>query len=160
MGGMSRAFTKEDDAGDDLLERPLPPGPNYVTPRGLGLLEEAAKTLVDRRRAVVAAGGDVKTIDRDLRYLEARLNSAKVIPPGQGAEIRFGARVRLRDDTGTETAFQIVGEDEARTDPALLSWSAPLANSLFGAKEGDSVTWEGGETPVQYRVIEVGYGVG
>jgi transcription elongation GreA/GreB family factor len=157
---MSRAFTKEDDAGDDLPERPVPAGPNYVTPRGLSLLEDAARELVEKRRAAVASGGDVKTIDRDLRYLEARMNSARVIPAGNGPEIRFGARVRVVDETGTESAFQIVGEDEARTDPALLSWTAPLANALFGAKEGDRVRWDGGETPTTFRVIEVRYGAG
>jgi hypothetical protein len=38
---MSRAFTKEGDAGDDLPERPVSQGPNYVTPHGLELLRAA-----------------------------------------------------------------------------------------------------------------------
>ena len=40
---MSRAFVKENDlehAGIDIPERPLSDEPNYVTPRGLKLLNQ------------------------------------------------------------------------------------------------------------------------
>ena len=91
---MSRAFTKETDAGDDLPERPVPAGPNYVTPRGLELLKEAARKLAERRKEAQADGGDLAPIDRDLRYLEARINGATLVPRGKGPEARFGAHAR------------------------------------------------------------------
>src|SRR5579885_1649505 len=105
---MSRAFTKEDDAGDDLPERPVPEGPNYVTPRGLELLRAAVRELVAAR---ARPGADLKRVDRDLRYLETRIDSAIVVPRGSGGEARFGARVTLRDSAGKTRTFQIVGED-------------------------------------------------
>src|SRR5690348_3384169 len=139
---MSRAFTKEDDAGEDLPERPVSRGPNYVTPRGLELLKAAAADVIEKRRKALAAGGDVKPFDRDLRYFEARINGATVVPPGSGPEIRFGARVSLEDAAGRRKTFRIVGEDEARTAPDFLPWSAPLAHAMLGAKAGDMFSWE------------------
>lgn len=154
---MSRAFTKEDDAGEELPERPVPRGPNYVTPKGLSLLKTAAAELIARRKQAVAAGGDLKPIDRDLRYLEARINSAIVVPPGAGPEIRFGARVTLEDEDGGRKTFQIVGEDEARAGSDLLSWSAPLVHAMLGLKTGDAFSWEGPDGAVRYKVVALEY---
>jgi transcription elongation GreA/GreB family factor len=153
---MSRAFTKEDDAGEDLPELPVPEGPNYVTPRGLELLKKAGKDLVARREREKAGGNDVARLDRDLRYLEARINAAIVVPPGSGAEIRFGARVTLEQEGGQPQTYRIVGTDEARSDASrLLNWSSPLALALMGAKAGDTVSWEGPETVNRARVLSV-----
>jgi transcription elongation GreA/GreB family factor len=150
---MSRAFTKEDDAGDDLPERPVPEGPNYVTPRGLELLRAAVTQLVAMRKSA----SDLKPIDRDLRYLEARIDSAIVVPKGSGTEARFGAAVTLKDEAGAVRTFRIVGEDEARGDPGLMPWSAPLARAVLGAKAGDSVAWEGPEGVARYEIVRVDY---
>ena len=100
----------------------------------------------------------MKAIDRDLRYLEARIGSAIVVPPGKGPEARFGARVTLQDPSGAVKTFQIVGEDEARTDPsALIPWSAPLAQSMLGAKPGDPVTWQSPDALIRYIIASVQY---
>jgi transcription elongation GreA/GreB family factor len=151
---MSRAFTKEDDAGDELHERPVPAGPNYVTPRGLELLRAAAQDLIARR----PKAQDKAPIDRDLRYLEARLSSAIVVAPTPSLEIRFGAKIVLEDEAGARLSYQIVGEDEAREDPAkFLSWTSPLAQALLGAKKGDAVSWEGPEKTASYKILFVDY---
>jgi transcription elongation GreA/GreB family factor len=155
MNLMSRAFTKEDDAGDDMPERPVPSGPNYVTPRGLALLHEEGRALLARKKE---AGPDaVKAIDRDLRYIEARITSAIVVPPGASNEVRFGARVTYKDDAGQEKIFQIVGEDEARGDKTKLPWSAPLAHAMLGAKPGDGVSWKSDDGVNQYMIVSVDY---
>lgn len=151
---MSRAFTKEDDAGDELPERPVPEGPNYVTPRGLELLRSAVLELVAERGR---PGADLKRVDRDLRYIEARIDSAIVVPRGGGAEARFGARVALRDGAGKVQTFQIVGEDEAREGTQFLPWSAPLANAVLGRKAGDEVSWEGPEGTARLTLVSVEY---
>ena len=155
-GAVSRAFTKEDDAGEDLPEMPVPEGPNYVTPRGLELLKAAGRELVARKK--LATPDTVKPIDRDLRYLESRINSAIVVPRGAGPEIRFGARVTLEEEGGQKTTFQIVGDDEARTGGEFLSWSAPLALAMLGARQGDTVAWEGPDAVVRYKVLSVDFG--
>lgn len=154
---MSRAFTKEDDAGEDLPEQPIPAGPNYMTPRGLELMREKARALADRRKKEAAVGGDLRPIDRDLRYLEARVNSAIIVPPGSGSEIRFGATVTTEDTAGQKQTFQIVGEDEARTGPQFLAWSAPLVFAMLGSKAGDTVTWDGPDGAQTYKILKVEY---
>lgn len=151
---MSRAFTKEDDAGEDLPERPVPQGPNYVTPRGLELLKQEGQRLVERK-AKAKPGDDVRPIERDLRYLEARITSAIVVPPGSGDEVRFGARVTIETEKGLRQTFTLVGEDEARTDSSFLAWSAPLASEMFGLKAGDEFIWDGPDGPVRNKIISV-----
>ena len=150
---MSRAFTKEDDAGDDLPELPMPEGPNYVTARGVELLRAAVHDLMARR----AKAADPKPIDRDLRYLAARIDSAIIVTHGSGPEARFGAAVTLKDENGAITTFRIVGEDEARAGSDLMPWSAPLAQAVLGAKAGDNVSWEGPDGPARYVVVSVAY---
>ncbi len=157
---MSRAFTKEDDAGEDLPERPVPSGPNYVTPRGMSLLKKWGEELVSRRKKVAAENGDLRPIDRDLRYLEARISTATMVPTGSGAEIRFGALVTIQNETGARRAFQIVGEDEARTDDdAFIPWSGPLSMAVFGSKAGDIVTWDTPNGPQTLKIISVDFTV-
>jgi transcription elongation factor GreB len=152
---MSRAFTKEDDAGEDVPEKPVPSGPNYVTPRGLTMLQDAARDIVARREKALAAGDEVKTMDRDLRYLEARIGSAIPVPKGAGDEARFGATVTLEDEAGQRRTFTIVGEDEARTSNDFMPWSAPLALAVMGARPGEMATWEAPEGVVRHRVVAV-----
>jgi len=154
---MSRAFTKEDDASEDLPELPIPLGPNYMTPRGLAMMQAAGCELVARKAAEAAKGGDLRPIDRDLRYLEARMNSAILVPTGAGPEARFGAMVTIETADDSRQSFQIVGEDEARSDSSCLSWSSPLASAMFGAKAGDTISWERPDTVVRAKIIGVEY---
>jgi len=151
---MSRAFTKEDDAGEDLPERPVPAGPNYVTARGLELLKQAGDELVRRKKNAVE-GEDLRPIDRDLRTLEARVTSAIVVPPGTGEEVRFGARVTLEDQKRKRKTFQIVGEDEARPNEDFLPWSSPLVSALLGGKAGETVTLDEGDAKAVTKIISV-----
>ena len=128
-----------------------------MTPRGLELLKSEGQRLADRKAAAVAAGDDVKPIDRDLRYLEARLNSAIVVPRGAGPEARFGARVTIENENGEEQSFQLVGDDEARTDSVFLSWSSPLALAMMGAKAGETISWDGPDGPIRRKIVDVTY---
>lgn len=154
---MSRAFTKEDDAGDDLPERPISWAPNYMTPRGVRLMKTEAQALLEKKKKAQAEGGDTRPFDRDLRYLEARVNSALVVPPGAGHQIRFGAVFTIENEKGERSTYQIVGEDEARTDSKFIAWTAPLVNELFGAEPGEIINCELPEGNQKYKVIEVHY---
>jgi transcription elongation factor GreB len=49
----------------------------------------------------------------------------------------------LRLPSGGAQVFRLVGEDEAHATPGLLSWTAPLAQSLLGRRAGDSVPFQG-----------------
>ncbi|MFH1726552.1 MAG: GreA/GreB family elongation factor [Elusimicrobiota bacterium] len=161
---MSRAFVKEegDQYGDELPERPVPPGPNYVTPRGKTLLRERVLDLEAERKRLVS--GDVTTakqrrpVERDLRYFEARLESAIVVDPAkqEPGVVRFGASVKTREPDGNTRAFTIVGHDEADAEAGTVSWSSPLAEAVLGAKPGDKATWlrPAGETTIEILEVE------
>jgi transcription elongation GreA/GreB family factor len=55
--------------------------------------------------------------------------------------VSFGSRVTIRRGTAVVTV-SIVGEDEADPKAGLISWTAPLARALDGAKVGEEVNLE------------------
>ena len=148
---MSRAFVNEDAGNDrpDLPERPVPPGPNFVTPRGLDALKndlaalqaerQALKTRPDRLDKLAEAAAE-----RDIRWLEARLKAAVVIDPANHdlGEVAFGLSVTVSDPDGIETTYEITGEDEADATRHRIAPASPLARALLGTRVGDLVTWK------------------
>jgi transcription elongation GreA/GreB family factor len=164
---MSRAFVKEENealAGEELPERPVSSGPNYVTPAGFERLRARVDELHAEHARLKRVAEDfdrprLSQVERDLRYFEARLESA--IPVDLGAQppdqVRFGASVKAEDESGATPTFTIVGEDEADVVHGKVSWQSPLATALMGAKVGDTVTWRrpAGETTLE--VLAIGY---
>lgn len=75
--------------------------------------------------------------------IEAKLGNAQVVDVttlNADGKVVFGATVRLSDaDTGQESRYQIVGEDEADSKLGLISIHAPIARALIGKREGDVV---------------------
>jgi transcription elongation GreA/GreB family factor len=141
---MSRAFVKEDtgETFQDLPDRPVSEHANYVTERGLALIEaEVARLQRDHAAAQAAEDrGQVAKIARDLRYWTARRATAELIPPPVDiSEVRFGSTVTLGRDDGRQQTFRIVGEDEADPGAGTLSHASPLARALFGHRVGDVV---------------------
>jgi len=165
---MSRGFVKEDDlelAGTDLPERPLSPHANYVTPAGLQQLQQTLKTLESARSQYAArkeepsAQQKLAEIDRDLRYVVARLESAQLVEPAQQPRhtVLFGAKVQVEDETGQQSAFQIVGEDEADIAQQKVSYVSPVAKALLGRKVGDSTLWQRPAGPLQLDILTIEY---
>ncbi len=149
---MSRAFVREsDEDGSALPERAVSPHPNFVTPRGLTAIETRVRGLEAERQAARAANDAAlrARVERDLRYWSARRASARVVGPAAVTErVRFGMRVTLELDTGVRQVFRLVGEDEADAAQGLLSWMAPLAQSLLGKEAGESVPYQGTEAQI------------
>lgn len=149
---MSRAFTRESDDDPGVLpERPVSSHPNLVTPSGRAAIEARLRSL-ESELATARAGGDSAQrarIERDLRYFTQRLASARVVAPGNAPDrVRFGVRVTLRNASGAEQSFRLVGEDEADAARGLLSWVSPLAQALLGHEPGDTVRFQTGELEV------------
>jgi transcription elongation GreA/GreB family factor len=148
---MSRAFVRESDADPGQLpDRPISPHPNFVTRRGLAAIEGRVRELEAERQAArerddaaLRAG-----VERELRYWSARRASARVVEPTAADRVRFGMRVTLRLPTGSTQAFRLVGEDEADATHGLISWTAPLAQSLLGREAGESVPFQGVEAEI------------
>ena len=146
---MSRAFVKEGDGSlDPLPDLPLSPHPNWVTPRGLADLQARLRARQEDLAALRARAERLDKLpeaaaERDIRYLEARLRTAQVIDPAEQPldEVVFGLRVRVADEEGRESTYEITGEDEADAARGWIAPHSPLARALIGAGVGDVVTW-------------------
>jgi transcription elongation factor GreB len=161
---MSRGFVKEDDLAENTVipERRISEHPNYVTPRGLNLLEGRVAELINERsllqdRDEANTRERLARVDRDLRYYVARLESAKLVPSLSQAppQVTFGCRVTVATPDGEENTYTLVGEDEADIDYGLVSWVSPLSKALLGAREGDQVLWRRPAGDVALEVVEI-----
>ena len=186
---MSKAFTKEDDSETEADEPdtpdPLPQGlKNYVTPNGLRLLRDELDQLrrVERPKVVevvawAAGNGDrsengdyiygkkrLREIDRRLRYLLKRIDSAEVVDPARQKaldRVFFGATVTYVDADGDldaeESSLRIVGIDEASAERGEVSWVSPIARALMKAEEGDVVALQTPKGSKRLEVVKIAY---
>jgi transcription elongation factor GreB len=162
---MNRAFVKDgNEDRSELPERPLSDAPNYVTPEGMRLLREKVEILTHEHGQLREAAEDADKLrlavnERDLRYFQARLESAIVVDAADApqGEVHFGATVKTEDEDGEVGRFTIVGEDEADVTHGKISWLSPLAKALIGSKTGDTVTWNRPAGSTTLEVLEIGY---
>lgn len=149
---MSRAFVKEqDDAPEELLERPVSANPNFVTARGLHLIEEALETLRKAQTQAQVEGDKaaVARAARDLRYwLQRRASAQLVAPPAELKTVAFATRVTILREDGRRQRFAIVGEDEADPAQGLIAYASPMARALLGKAVGEFAEAPGGEVEI------------
>jgi len=134
---MSRAFVKESAESGRPPERMVDEGPNLVTPEGMAQIEAH----VARIEAALKTETNVllhETLERDLRYWSQRKLTAEVVPPSSDGTVAFGSTVTV-ERKGKKQTFRIVGIDEADAAKGLISFRAPLAQAVMGAREGDVV---------------------
>ena len=150
---MSKAFTKEDAGGEDVVvprRVPLPAGtPNYVTRRGLQLLREELtawemeRARLQVQRAASASHEDARRlaiVTAREKALKERIGGAQVVEPplgGAADTVRFGTLVTLRGPEGAVRHYRIVGVDEANPGEGRLAFTSPLARALLGRQVGD-----------------------
>lgn len=98
-------------------------------------------------------------IEGRIKELEGLLSLAEVIDPTRlSGSIKFGATVKVVDeDSGDEKTYQIVGETEADIENGLLNIRSPLARSLIGKEEGDSVDVKTPGGNRSYEILSVRY---
>lgn len=182
---MSKAFTRESEGeeDDELVSEgsPVPPGTkNYMTRAGHRQMREEFERLikVDRPELVrvvawAASNGDrsengdyiygkkrLREMDRRIRFLTKRLETAEVVDPQQQAgldRVFFGATVTVCDSAGEESSYQIVGFDEADASSGRISWISPLAKALMKAREGDMVKVQTPSGLRELEVVEISY---
>lgn len=165
---MSKAFTKEDSGGEDLL---LPPRPRsmsgekrYITLEGYRSLQEELEALTapaPPQKDTPAHEGEARARERARRaqQLATILEEVQVVSPEapDDERIYFGAWVTLEDEEGEETTYRIVGPDEADVKEGRLSVESPLARALLGKEEGESVRVERPRGAIEYTVTGVSY---
>jgi transcription elongation GreA/GreB family factor len=140
---MSRAFTKETAESAPPPERMVEDGPNPVTPEGLAQIDGH----IARIEAAMQTEANVllrETLARDLRYWTRRKASAELAPPPEGDTVGFGSTVDI-SRAGREQRLRIVGVDEADPARGLISFRAPVAAAILGAREGDLIEGPLGE---------------
>src|SRR5262249_16106993 len=182
---MSKAFVKETDDEADLPDQ-LPAVPagfkNYMPPGGPRRMQDELRQLlrVERPKVVetvawAAGNGDrsengdyiygkrrLREIDRRIRFLSKRLESAEVVDPNQQRnrdQVFFGATVTYVNTRGTEMTITIVGIDEADLDRGQVSWLSPIARALMKAHQGDIVDFPAPAGVDQIEVLAIRYGV-
>lgn len=180
---MSKAFVKETGEEPDLPEEApeLPAGlKNYMTPQGHRQMQEELQRLLreDRPKMVevvswAAGNGDrsengdylygkkrLREIDRRIRFLSKRLESAVVVDPAAQKnrdQVFFGAIVTYAKTDGAEQTVTIVGIDETDLDRGRVSWISPIARALLKAAEGDTVDLRTPAGIERIEVIEIRY---
>ena len=130
---MSKAFTKEDDAGpaEELGRLPprLEPGQlRYVTAEGLQAMKAELAALPESSRRA--------------QLLLATLSTLTLAEPPEDGRALFGSFVTLKAldaEDGALREYRIVGPDEADAKAGLISVESPLARALLGRREGDTV---------------------
>ena len=180
---MSKAFIRENDEEAEMpVETPaIPAGvKNYMTPQGHRRMQEELRQLlrVERPKVVetvawAAGNGDrsengdyiygkrrLREIDRRIRFLSKRLESAQIVDPKQQRnpdQVFFGATVSYADGQGIEKTVTIVGVDEADFARGQVSWISPIARALMKAHEGDIVELRAPAGIEQIEVLEIRY---
>ena len=154
--------------------------PRLITPQGFARIRSEYEELfsVERPKIVetvswAASLGDrsenadylygkkrLREIDRRLSYLSKVMKSAKIIDPAKQEQrdtVRFGATVELADENDDRRVLTLVGEDEADACAGQISWAAPIARALVGARVGDEriVRLPAGER--SYEVMSISY---
>ncbi|WP_102957668.1 GreA/GreB family elongation factor [Mangrovicella endophytica] len=150
---MSVAFVKEpnEDQVEALPERDLGTDPNFVTVRGLALLDAAIETCTVQLEEAQAAGNKIAVamIRRDLRYWRARRSTAEVVVPRADSDVvQFGHSVSIQRPDGRTQVYRIVGIDEADPAQGQISYLSPLARQLVGREEGDVIRMGAGEAEI------------
>ena len=91
--------------------------------------------------------------------IEHKLASAQVVDVTKlnpGGKVVFGATVKIADEGGKQSRWQIVGEDEADSKSGLISVNSPIARALIGKRQGDvvEVTAPGGTREIEILGVE------
>lgn len=181
---MNKAFVKESEEDDEdgaSAAPQLPPGSkNYMTRRGFERLKAELDHLLKVERPEVvsivswaASNGDrsengdyiygkrrLREIDRRIRFLIKRLESATVVEPAEQEnldQVFFGATIVVCDAEGIEATYQIVGVDEANASEGRISWISPLARALIKAREGDTVRFQSPAGLREIDIVEIRY---
>jgi len=163
---LSKAFTNEDDAGDEpVVVKPMsllaPGAKNLVTPSGAAQLRGELNRLLSIERPPLAGRTDdpdakreLLALDQRIFYVQSSLGSAEVVhpPPPPHDTVLLGATVTVRERNGETNRYRIVGVDEADFDRGWISWVSPIARALLNAKIGQRVSFK---TPRGFSDLEI-----
>ncbi|SEI98416.1 Transcription elongation factor, GreA/GreB family [Sphingobium sp. AP50] len=152
---MSVAFRREsdDEHMEPKFELPIPPGPNWVTARGLRLTRDKVEALEATDTAAMEEEA-AKKHKRELRYWRMRLATAELRPVAGPQAVAFGTRVTYRLNKQEKTVA-LVGDDEADPHEGRISFSSPLARAMMDAEVDEKVDFAGKAEAIEIVAIDV-----
>lgn len=151
-----------------------------MTVRGKALLEAELKRLIHEERPAVIraieearAQGDISEnaeydaakdrqsmIEGRIGEIQGKLSQAEVVDPStiRSETVVFGASVKLLDlETDEESAYRIVGLDEADVKQGLISILSPMARALIGKRKGETVVVQSPKGDREYEILSFEY---
>ena len=165
---MSRAFVKEPEGDNVVLDRPLRQHsdlPNYITARGLEVLGQKIAELESQRNTCagekerLGKKADLQAMNEDLSFYRERLERAIVVatPEPPWERVEFGACLELLDENSNTHHFCIVGEDEIDVAAGRISWSSPLGRAVMGKAVGDVEIWQRPAGDLEIEIVTINY---
>jgi transcription elongation factor GreA len=157
--------------GNSATQRPL------LTPDGRARLEARLRELIEVERPKVAEAiheakeaGDISEssayehakneqarVEGEIRELTALLNQAGTLELTSATdEVRMGATVTIRTETGKERAYTIVSTHEANPQGGYISTESPVGKALLGHKKGDKVVVTTPNGDMTYTIVKIG----
>jgi transcription elongation factor GreA len=120
--------------------------------RELGDLKENAEYAAAKEKQSHIEG---RILDVQSKLARARVVVVSTI---NLVKIVFGATVTVYDTHKNVTVtFQLVGEDEAMTDPKKISYNSPLGKALIGKEVGDEAIVKAPKGDLTYEIQDIKY---
>jgi transcription elongation factor GreB len=155
--------------------------PRYMTREGYRIISDEIEHLwrVERPRVVdeVSEAADLgdrsenaaytygkkrlRHIDSRMRYLRRKILDVVVVDLDQMLPldvIRFGAVVRLEDESGEQRTYRLVDKEESDPKRGRISVQSPIGRALLGKEEGDLVHVILPRGTEDYEIMAIRYG--
>ena len=164
-----------DPPGRQRFDRSVNTKPTYLSREGETGLRQELDTLVNVRRAEVAARiheakqhGDLSEnaeyeeakneqafVEGSIQRLEALVKNATIIDSTHGTDhVQIGSTVKVDGSDGQEQ-FTIVGSTEASPRDGKISNESPVGRALLGKRKGESVVVHVPAGDFSYKILEI-----
>lgn len=114
---------------------------------------------VDDSGSLEEAKDELAQIDARTREIEHMLRHAQIIPEhtngaGDGT-VHLGSHIVVRDESGDEQNWTIVGSAEANSRSGKISIESLVGSALLGKKMGESVAVQAPAGEMTYTIVQV-----
>jgi len=99
-------------------------------------------------------------VEGRIKDIKLKLSNAEIVDPKKITtnKVVFSAKVKLYDfEKDNEIIYSIVGDDEADIKSSLISINSPIARSLIGKEEGDTVFADTPSGQKEFEILKILY---
>ena len=99
-------------------------------------------------------------VEGRIKDIKLKLSNAEIVDPNKitSNKVVFSAKVVLYDfEKDCEITYSIVGDDEADIKSSLISINSPIARSLIGKEEGDTVIAKTPSGGKEFEILKISY---